>query len=59
MNIPNDQRTIVAPAPALHATVITLNNTDRLSVGETLLIRPAGPHLSAVTSGLSVPEQTR
>jgi hypothetical protein len=47
--IPNDQRTIVAPAPALHATVITLNNTDRLSVGETLLIRPAGPHLSAVT----------
>jgi hypothetical protein len=46
--IPNDQRAIAAPAPVLHATVITLNNTARLSAGETLLIRPAGPHSSAV-----------
>lgn len=36
--VPNDQRTIAPPAPPLNATVITLNNASRLSVGETLLI---------------------
>jgi hypothetical protein len=44
----HDQRTLVAPAPALHDAVMTLNDTARLSIGETLLVGPAGPHLDIV-----------
>lgn len=46
--VPNDQRSIAAPAPAALATVLTLNDRSRLSPGETLLVGPAGPNLVAV-----------
>lgn len=41
--IPNDQRTIAAPAPAINDTVMTLNDTARLGVGEFLLVNAPGP----------------
>lgn len=46
--IPNDQRTIVGPPPALNDTVITLNDTARLNAGEFLLIGPPVPTWSMV-----------
>jgi hypothetical protein len=46
--IPTDQRAIAAPAPAPQATVMTLNDTARLTTGEILLVGPPGPALTAV-----------
>jgi hypothetical protein len=37
------QRQIAAPAPAIGATLMTLNNTAGLHAGQTLLIGPMGP----------------
>ena len=43
--IQHDQRTLAAPAPALHDTVMTLDDTARLSVGDMLLVGPVGADL--------------
>jgi hypothetical protein len=49
--IAHDQRTMGAPAPALHDTVLTLNDTARLRSGEFLLVGPVGPNLDIVRIG--------
>jgi hypothetical protein len=46
--ISTDQRVIAAPAPAPKDTVMTLNDTVRLAIGEILLVGPPGPTLTAV-----------
>src|SRR5262249_34783760 len=43
--VQHDQRTLAAPAPALHDTVMTLDDTARLSVGDMLLVGPVGADL--------------
>ena len=43
--VAHDQRTLAAPAPALHDTVMTLNDTAKLSIGEMLLVGLVGPGL--------------
>jgi hypothetical protein len=55
ITVPTYQRTVAAPAPAIGATVLTLNSSIGLFSGQLLLIGPAGPDQESLTIANSGP----
>jgi hypothetical protein len=49
VTVPTHQRLLVAPAPAIGSTVITLSSNGGLVAGQRLLIGPAGPDQECLT----------